>query len=110
VTTTVDYALYVLVGIGVTTELVACVGLVAMTRAMDRLHYASAGAGLGPAFVAAAVCVREGIVSAQGLTALLVAVVLALAGGGLGLAVARIVRLRRLGTLEASPAERERSP
>jgi multisubunit Na+/H+ antiporter MnhG subunit len=109
VTTTVDYALYVLVGIGVGTQVVACVGLAVMPRPMDRLHYASAGTGLGPAFVAAAVCVREGVVSAQGLSALLIAVVLAFAGGTLGLAVARVVRLRTDGTLEPSAAERERS-
>ena len=41
-TTTLDYALYVLVGIGVATEIVACLGLLAMRRAIDRLHYASA--------------------------------------------------------------------
>jgi len=109
VTTTVDYALYVLVGIGVATEVVACIGLAAMRRAIDRLHYASAATGLGPAFVAAAVCVREGVFSAQGLSAILIAVVLAFAGGTLGLAVARIVRLRTHGTLEPSAAERERS-
>jgi len=108
VTTTLDYALYVLVGIGVTAELVACVGLLAMGRAIDRLHYASATTGVGPAFIAAAVCTREGVVSAQGLAAILIAVVLAFAGGTLGLAVARIVRLRTHGTLEPSAAERER--
>jgi multisubunit Na+/H+ antiporter MnhG subunit len=109
VTTTLDYALYVLVGLGVATEIVACVGLVAMRKPIDRLHYASAATGLGPAFVAAAVCVREGVVSAQGLSAMLIAVVLAFAGGTLGLAVARIVRLRTDGTLEPTAAERERA-
>ena len=102
-------ALWVLIGLGVATEVVACVGLAAMRRPMDRLHYASAATGLGPAFVAAAVCVREGVVSAQGLSALLVAVVLAFAGGTLGLAVARIVRVRTVGTLEPSDAERRRA-
>jgi multisubunit Na+/H+ antiporter MnhG subunit len=108
VTTTLDYALYVLVGIGVATQVVACLGVALMQRPIDRLHYASAATGVGPAFVAAAVCTREGVVSAQGLTAILIAAVLALAGGTLGLAVARIVRLRTHGTLEPSPAERER--
>ena len=102
-------ALWVLIGLGVATEVVACVGLAAMRRPMDRLHYASAATGLGPAFVAAAVCVREGVVSAQGLSALLVAVVLAFAGGTLGLAVAGIVRVRTVGTLEPSDAERRRA-
>jgi multisubunit Na+/H+ antiporter MnhG subunit len=107
VTTTVDYALYVLIGIGVATEVVACIGLAAMRRPMDRLHYASAATGLGPAFLAAAVCVREGVVSSQGLSSLLIAVVLAFAGGTLGLTVARTVRLRTNGTVEPSAAERE---
>jgi multisubunit Na+/H+ antiporter MnhG subunit len=102
-------ALWVLIGIGVATEVIACVGVAAKRRPMDRLHYASAATGLGPAFVAAAVCVREGVVSAQGLSALLIAVVLASAGGTLGLAVARIVRLRTIGTLEPSEAERRRA-
>ena len=102
-------ALWVLIGIGVATEVVACLGLATMRRPMDRLHYASAATGLGPAFVAAAVCVREGVVSAQGLSALLIAVVLAFAGSTLGLAVARIVRLRTVGTLEPSEAERRRA-
>jgi multisubunit Na+/H+ antiporter MnhG subunit len=108
VTTTLDYALYVLIGIGVATEVVACIGLAAMRRPMDRLHYASAATGLGPAFLAAAVCVREGVVSSQGLSSLLIAVVLAFAGGTLGLTVARAVRLRTHGTVEPSAAERER--
>jgi hypothetical protein len=59
-------------------------------------------------FVAAAVCTREGVASAQGLSALLVAAVLAFAGATLGLAVARVVRLRTHGTLEPTAAERER--
>jgi multisubunit Na+/H+ antiporter MnhG subunit len=108
VTTTLDYALYVLIGIGVATEVVAAVGLLAMRNAIDRLHYASAATGVGPAFIAAAVCTREGVVSAQGLSALLIAVVLALAGASLGTAVARLVRLRTHGDLRPSTAERER--
>lgn len=99
----------VLVGLGVATEIVACIGLLAMRNAIDRLHYASAAGGLGPAFVAAAVCAREGVVSSQGLSALLIAVVLALAGAALGLAVARTIRLRTHGTLEPSQPERERA-
>ena len=107
-TTTVDYAIYVLVALGVATEVVAVLGLVAMRNAIDRLHFAGAGATLGPAFVAAAVCVREGVVSAQGLAAILIALVLAAAGSLLGVATGRLVRLDAFGTLEATAAERER--
>jgi multisubunit Na+/H+ antiporter MnhG subunit len=108
VTTTRDYAVYVLVSLGVAAELLACLGLLAMRNAIDRLHYAGAGTTLGPALLAAAVCVREGFVSAQGLAAVLIAVVLALAGSALGTATARVIRLEMHGRLESSPAERER--
>jgi multisubunit Na+/H+ antiporter MnhG subunit len=108
VTTTRDYAVYVLVGLGVAAELVACLGLLAMRSAIDRLHYAGAGTTLGPALLAAAVCTREGLVSAQGLAALLIAVVLAVAGSVLGAATGRVIRLDTHGTLESTAAERER--
>lgn len=104
-----DLFVDVLVGLAVGVEIVACVGLVAMRTAIDRLHYANAGTTLGPALVAAAVCVREGVVSAQGLAALLIAVVFAFAGSALGIATARAIRLRTVGTLEASAAERDRA-
>lgn len=100
----------VLVAVGVATEVVACIGLLAMRNAIDRLHYANAGTTLGPSLIAAAVCVREGVVSAQGLAALLIAVVFALAGSALGIATARTIRLRTFGTVEATAAERDRAP
>jgi multisubunit Na+/H+ antiporter MnhG subunit len=105
-----DYADDVLVALAVATELVACLGVVVMRSAIDRLHYAGAGATIPPAFVAAAVCVREGIVSAQGVTAILIAVVLALGGAAVGAATGRLARLDSHGTIESSPAERRRAP
>ena len=107
-TTARDYVLYVLVALGVGSTVVACLGLVAMRSAIDRLHYASGGCALGPAFLAAAVCVREGVASAQGLAAILIAVVLALAGSAVGTATARLIRLDSHGSLDSSAAERER--
>ena len=109
-TTTRDYFMFVLVGLGVAAELIACLGLLAMRDAIDRLHFAGAGTTLGPAFIAAAICVREGVVSAQGLAAVLIALVLALGGSVLGAATGRVIRLETHGTLEATPAERERAP
>jgi multisubunit Na+/H+ antiporter MnhG subunit len=97
-----------LVGLGVAAEVVSCVGLLAMRSAIDRLHYASAGQALGPALLAAAVCVREGIVSAQGLASLLVAVVFAFAGSALGVGLTKTIRLDTSGTAEATRAELER--
>jgi multisubunit Na+/H+ antiporter MnhG subunit len=108
VTTTRDYAVYVLVALGVGAEVVAAIGLVLMRNAIDRLHFAGAGTTIGPAFVAAAICVREGVVSAQGLAAMLIAVVLAAGGSLLGAATGRLIRLDAFGTLEPTPAERER--
>jgi multisubunit Na+/H+ antiporter MnhG subunit len=98
----------VLIALGVALELACCVGLVAMRSAIDRLHYAGAATTVGPALVAAAVCVEEGLFTTNGLNAVVVAVLLAVLGAGLGTATARAIRLRERGTLEPSAAERER--
>jgi multisubunit Na+/H+ antiporter MnhG subunit len=98
----------VLVWLGVAVELLCCVGLVAMRNAIDRLHFANAATTVGPALIAAAVCVEEGLFTTNGLNAIVVALVLALLGGALAVATGRAIRLRDRGTLESSPAERER--
>ena len=100
---------HVLVWLGVAVELACCVGLVAMRSAIDRLHYAGAATTVGPALVAAAVCVEEGVFTTNGLDAIAVALLLSLLGGALGVATARAIRLRERGTLESTPAERERA-
>ena len=92
----------VLVALGVAIELASCVGLLAMRTAIDRIHYAGAGTVAGPALIAAAVCVEEGLFTTNGLNAVLVAFLLATA-------TARAIRLRERGTLESTPAERERA-
>ena len=97
-----------LVWLGVAVELLCCVGLVAMRNAIDRLHFANAATTVGPALIAAAVCVEEGLFTTNGLNAIVVALVLALLGGALAVATGRAIRLRDRGTLESSPAERER--
>jgi multisubunit Na+/H+ antiporter MnhG subunit len=98
----------ILIGLGVGIELLCCLGLVAMPSAIDRLHYAGAATTAGPALIAAAVCVEEGLFTANGLNAIAVAVMLALLGAALTTATGRAIRLRDSGTLESSPAERER--
>jgi len=105
---TTRVVLDVLVGLGVAAEVISCVGLISMRSAIDRLHYASAGTALGPALLAAAVCVREGFVSAQGLAAMLIAVVFAFAGSALGVGLAKMIRLETVGTAESTASERER--
>jgi len=99
---------HLLVWTGVAVELVCCIGLVTMRRAVDRLHFAGAATVLGPALVATAVCFDEGLFTTNGLNAIAVALLLALAGGALTIATARAVRLRDWNTLESSAAERER--
>ena len=100
---------YVLVALGVAIELAACVGLLVMRTAIDRIHYAGAGTVVGPVLIAAAVCVEEGLFTTNGLNAMVVALLLALLGAALANATARAIRLRDRGTLESSPAERERA-
>jgi len=99
----------VLVALGVAIELASCVGLLAMPTAIDRIHYAGAGTVAGPALIAAAVCVEEGLFTTNGLNAVLVAFLLAILGAALATATARAIRLRERGTLESTPAERERA-
>ncbi len=99
----------VLVALGVAIELASCVGLLAMRTAIDRIHYAGAGTVAGPALIAAAVCVEEGLFTTNGLNAVLVAVMLAILGAALATATARAIRLRERGTLESTAAERERA-
>jgi hypothetical protein len=103
-----DYAVTVLVTGGVAAEVVCCVGVLALRSAANRLHYAAAAATLGPALVAAAVCVREGVVSSQGLNSIFVAVLLGVGGAALSGATIRLIRLRERGDLESTPAERGR--
>jgi hypothetical protein len=52
--------------------------------------------------------VQEGVFTTNGLDAIAVALLLALLGGALGVATARAIRLRDRGSLESTPAERER--
>ena len=52
-------AVDVLLTIGVTLELLCCVGVLVMRTTLDRLHYAAAGTTVPAFFVLAAVLVRE---------------------------------------------------
>jgi hypothetical protein len=87
----------VLVSLGVAAELVCCAGLLAMRNALDRLHYAAAGTTVGPALAAAAICVEEGMFSANGLNALAVALMLALLGAALASVTGGIARAKERG-------------
>jgi multisubunit Na+/H+ antiporter MnhG subunit len=102
-----DLALDVLVGAGVTGELLCCAGLALMRSTFDRLHYTMASTTVPPLLIAAAVLVEEGWTQ-PGINALVVAVALYLINPVLALATARAARARRFGQVEALPEERAR--
>ena len=97
----------ILIVLGVAAQLASCTALLALRTPIDRLHYVGAATGIGPALIAAAVCVREGFLTSNGLDAVVVAVLLALLGAALSTATARTIRLHERGTLKPSEAERE---
>jgi multisubunit Na+/H+ antiporter MnhG subunit len=99
---------HVLVWLGVAVQLACVLGFAVLRGAIDRLHFAGAATVAGPALVAAAVCVEEGVFTTGGLNAIGTALLLALLGGGIGVATARAIRLRDRGTVESTAAERER--
>jgi multisubunit Na+/H+ antiporter MnhG subunit len=104
----VTVAFHVLIWLGVAVQLVCCLGFVVLRPAIDRLHFAGAATILGPALVAAAVCCKEGLFTTNGIDAIATVLLLGLLGGALAIATARAIRLADRGTLESSPAERER--
>jgi multicomponent Na+:H+ antiporter subunit G len=83
----------VLLGIGVGLELLCCVGVLAMRSALDRLHYAGAGSTLPALVIAAAVVVEEKL-NSQGITAVVVALVLFLLNPMVTSATARAAAVR----------------
>jgi len=103
--TTRDVVIDVLVAAGVVGELLCCVGLVRMRDVFDRLHFALAATTLPPFLIAAAVIVEEDWTQ-PGINALVVAAVLFLLNPMIAHATARTARLRRLGQVEATEAER----
>jgi monovalent cation/proton antiporter MnhG/PhaG subunit len=80
----------VLLAVGVTAELICCVGLLVMRTAADRLHYASAGYTVGPILIVAALLVREGFGS-FGLDAIATSAIIFLPGPIVVHATARVV-------------------
>jgi monovalent cation/proton antiporter MnhG/PhaG subunit len=102
-----DLALGLLVGAGVTGELVCCIGLLVMRDVFDRLHYAMAATTVPPFLIAAAVIVEESWTQ-PAINALVIAAALFLLNPALANATARAARARRLGRVEAGEAERRR--
>ena len=86
-----DLAVDVLLGLGVTGELLCVVGVLVMRTTFDRLHYAAAATSVPAFLVLGAVLVREHM-SAGGLEALAAVFLLFLLNPALVIATARAVR------------------
>lgn len=99
-----DVAVAVLLVLGVGLELVACLGVLVMRDAFDRLHYVGL-AGFGVLAIAVAILVRESF-SLIADKALATAALLVLTGPVLVHVTARSGRLRRLGQWQRRPAEK----
>jgi multicomponent Na+:H+ antiporter subunit G len=97
-------AALLVVGVGVT--LVSCLGVLAMRDAYDRLHFTSPATTIAPLAIAAAIVVEERL-SAAGIKAVLVAIVLVTTNPVLGHATARAARIRQFGEWTVREEERE---
>jgi monovalent cation/proton antiporter MnhG/PhaG subunit len=90
-----DGFVYLLLGAGVACEVVACLGIVAMRDAYDRLHFVGP-ASLGAILIAGAIWAREGP-SGIALKATVVAVFVLVASPALAHATARAARISERG-------------
>ena len=91
-----ELAVAALLVVGVAAALLSCLGVLVMRDAYDRLHYTAPAATLAPVLLAAAVVLEEGL-SAVGVKALLVALVLVATNPVLSHATARAARIRQFG-------------
>jgi monovalent cation/proton antiporter MnhG/PhaG subunit len=95
----------VLVALGVTGELVCCLGLVVARDAFDRLHYVGAATTV-PAFLLVAAVLVEESFTQPGLSALVTGLFLLLLNPVLVNATARAGRLSQTGSPDSKPSER----
>ena len=102
-----DLAVVALLVLGVGVTLLSCVGVLVMRNPYDRLHYTGPAAVLAPVAIAAAVVLEERL-SAAGIKAVLVALVLVATNPVLGHATARAARIREFGEWTIREEERER--
>ena len=82
----------------------SCAGMAVLDDPLDRLHLTTPAAMLGSTGICASVVVRDGL-SASGLAAIGVAVILISANPLAGHALARAIAIRRGATWSASPDE-----
>jgi monovalent cation/proton antiporter MnhG/PhaG subunit len=100
-----ELAVVVLLAFGVGVTLLSCLGVLVMRDPYDRLHYTGPAAVLAPVAIAAAVVLEEQL-SAAGIKALLVALVLVATNPVLGHATARAARIRQFGEWRVREEER----
>ena len=101
-----DLAVVALLVLGIGITLLSCVGVLVMRNPYDRLHYTAPAAVLAPVAIAAAVVLEERL-SAAGIKAVLVAIVLVTTNPVLGHATARAARIRQFGEWTVREEERE---
>jgi multicomponent Na+:H+ antiporter subunit G len=101
-----ELAVLALLALGVGVTLLSCLGVLVMRDAYDRLHYTAPAGVLAPLVIAAAVVLEERL-SAAGIKAVLVALVLVTTNPVLGHATARAARIRQFGEWRVREEERE---
>lgn len=104
-----DWAVWVLLPLGVLVQLLCVVAVWVMPNVYDRLHYLGPASGMGPLFIAGAVVARESL-DHQGIEALAIAGFLLLFGPVLTHATARAARIREHGDWRIHPGERVKPP
>ena len=92
--------------VGVAVTLLSCLGVLLMRDAFDRLHYTTPAATIAPVTIAAAVVLEERL-SAAGIKAVLIALVLVVTNPVLGHATARAARIRQFGEWTVREEDRE---
>jgi monovalent cation/proton antiporter MnhG/PhaG subunit len=102
-----DVIVAVLLGLGVITVLMSCLGVLLMRDALDRLHFTAPAATVSPCLFAAAVLVEEPLSSA-GIKAVMVALLVLVTTPVLTHATARAERVRAHGRWKVLPEELER--
>jgi multicomponent Na+:H+ antiporter subunit G len=101
-----ELAVAALLVVGVGATFLSCAGVLVMRNAYDRLHYTAPAATIAPVAIAVAVVLEERL-SAAGIKAVLVALVLLITNPVLGHATARAARIRELGEWTIREEERE---
>jgi monovalent cation/proton antiporter MnhG/PhaG subunit len=102
--TALDVAVAAMLVAGVAAQWICALGVLVMRGPYDKLHYAGAGATLGPVLIAAAVFARQGW-SAAGFAVIATVALLVVPVPATAMALARAARRIDEGTVEPKPEE-----